>query len=806
MDVSPRDRLRDLQAGLARHSAVAMLLEDAAGRIVAASDRAAELVGSTPDALLGRAFDSLRPLAEGSSRRLRRERIPPAGALLVESELWAADGRRLPVEIQSRRVEIAGETCIHHTIRDLSSALRERQWQRLFFELPFIGMAIVSPATQRWIAVNDELCRILGHPREQLQAMTWLQLTHPEDLASDLDLYNDVLEGRSDGYQSAKRFIHADGSVIHAAIDVRAVRKPDRSVDYFVATIDDITGAVLARRELERSRNVYATLSGTHAAVARMREVPALLDEVCRVAVQGGGFMLAVAHRVAADGTLERIAARAVDPASIQETSFASQGLSLEAVRTGRLCISNHLSPGSLSDTWIGRVRTSGARSAAALPVFGAGRIAAVLALFASEPDYFSPALERTVAEIGDGLSYALDSLGARAAVESSERTYRELFDHHPMPMWVYELATRRILAVNEAAVRHYGYSAEEFTSLRLEDLRPAADVPGLPDNLASADADSPETGLWRHRLKDGTVIDAEVRSHPIEMDGRPGRLVMAIDVTARRRAETALQDSEGRLRELNEDLERRIETRTAELLLAKERAEESDRVKSLFLASVSHELRTPLNSIIGFSDVLLAGLAGSISEEQCRQIGIINASGRHLLALITDFLDISKIEAGALTLDLHELDLHAQLEQDVAAYRQAAQERGLRLELMLARAPARVMADPRRLRQVVDNLVSNAIKFTDAGFVRIRTECTPEEVRLAVEDTGIGIEPGELQRLFEPFVRVETRSRRPREGTGLGLAIARRLARAMGGTIDAHSRPGEGSRFVVTLPRLAAR
>ena len=805
MDSRAPERLRELQAGLARYSSVAMLLEDAGGRIVAASDRAAEMIGCTPETLLGRAFDALRPLAEGSTHRLRRERVPATGALLVESELWTTDGRRLPVEIQSRRATIGDEPCLHHTIRDLTDTLREHQWQRLFFELPFIGMAITSPVTQRWIAVNDELCRILGYPREQLQQMTWVQVTHPEDLATDLELADAVRSGRSDGYQMAKRYLHADGSVVHAAIDVRCVRKADRSVDYFVATIDDITSEVLARRELEHSRSVYATLSGTHAAVARIRNVPALLDEVCRVAVQGGGFMLAVAHRLAADGTLERIAARAVEPEMIRETSFASQGLSQEAIRSGHLCVANNLARGSLSDTWIGRVRTSGARSAAALPIYRGGRIAAVLALFASEADFFSPALERTVGEIGEGLSYALDSLDARAAVESSERTYRELFERHPMPMWVQDASTRSILAVNSAAVRHYGYTSEEFTRLRVDDLD-AGDEPAGASDAPVTSSSATDAGFRRHRRRDGSVTEVELRSHAIAMDGRPARLVMATDVTARRRAEQALLESESRLRALNEDLEKRIYARTEELLLAKERAEESDRVKSLFLASVSHELRTPLNSIIGFSDVLLAGLAGTISEEQSKQIGIINASGRHLLALITDFLDISKIEAGALSLDMREVDLQAQLDRDVAAYRQAALERGLRLEWRPATAPLRVQADPRRLKQVVDNLVSNAVKFTDVGYVRIATEGDEEVVRLVVEDSGIGIEPAELQRLFEPFVRVEQRSKRPREGTGLGLAIARRLVRAMGGTIEAHSQPGAGSRFVVTLRRVAAR
>jgi PAS domain S-box-containing protein len=386
-------------------------------------------------------------------------------------------------------------------------------------------------------------------------------------------------------------------------------------------------------------------------------------------------------------------------------------------------------------------------------------------------------------------------------AFTGSEHTYRLLFERHPAPMWVYDLEERRILAVNESAIAAYGYSRAEFLALRIDDLRPPEDVPALIDNVRRSAPGMQQSGVWRHRRKDGTVFDAEIRSHSLDIDGRPARIVMASDVTERRRAEYALQQRESELTALNLQLEDRIYARTAELLEAKERAEAADRVKSVFLATVSHELRTPLNSIIGFSDLLLQGLAGPVTAEQKKQLGIVRASGQHLLELIGDLLDISRIEAGALTLQQTAIDLCELLRESLEPHRKAAAERGLRFEHALLPDGCIVCADRKRVRQVVANLLSNAVKFTDQGCVAMRVERLSGHVRVTIEDTGIGIDAADLAVLFEPFRRLERRGHHSREGTGLGLAIARRLTEAMGGEIGVASEPGRGSRFWFTLP-----
>lgn len=315
----------------------------------------------------------------------------------------------------------------------------------------------------------------------------------------------------------------------------------------------------------------------------------------------------------------------------------------------------------------------------------------------------------------------------------------------------------------------------------------------GEPRGMLNVYAD--EVGFFR---------DAEIAL----LDEAAGDLSFALDVERqddeRRRAEAALQ-------ELNTTLEAKVADRTAELTETAERAEAADRLKSAFLATMSHELRTPLNSIIGFTGIIAQGLAGPLTDEQAKQLGMVQASARHLLALINDVLDISKIEAGQLVTASEPFDLADAITTVADTVGPLAEAKGLEL-VVPAHAPAdtaSMVGDQRRVQQILLNLLANAIKFTDAGTVTLELEhlsasdspLDVASVRMSVTDTGIGIAPEDLTQLFRPFHQVDTGLARERDGTGLGLAICHRLTTLMGGTIDAHSTPGRGSTFVVVLP-----
>jgi PAS domain S-box-containing protein len=274
------------------------------------------------------------------------------------------------------------------------------------------------------------------------------------------------------------------------------------------------------------------------------------------------------------------------------------------------------------------------------------------------------------------------------------------------------------------------------------------------------------------------------------------------------------------------QELEKRVRERTHELAEANVRLQELDRLKSMFIASMSHELRTPLNSIIGFTGIILMGMSGPLHEVQKRQLGMVKKSANHLLSLINDVIDVSKIESGRTELSIETFDLSALAEEVKESLAVAAADKGLRLEFH-ADGRAEISSDRRRVRQILVNLVGNAVKFTETGGVAIAVTTAADSamavegagpgcagpakgtgpaiaangVRVVVRDTGVGMDRQDMERLFQAFSRIHIQGRPVVEGTGLGLYLSRRIAALLGGEIKAESEPGRGSAFTLFLP-----
>ncbi|HET8778265.1 MAG TPA: ATP-binding protein [Candidatus Limnocylindria bacterium] len=236
----------------------------------------------------------------------------------------------------------------------------------------------------------------------------------------------------------------------------------------------------------------------------------------------------------------------------------------------------------------------------------------------------------------------------------------------------------------------------------------------------------------------------------------------------------------------------------TERLTATNESLERASRAKSQFLASVSHELRTPMNAILGFTDALLAGVDGPLNEEQMTSLGWVQRGGRDLLGLINEILDLSKIEAGKLAIDPHPFDPRELLESVIAQHRSLAAQKGIRLSWQDGGAPAEVILDRQRVRQILVNLLGNALKFTEAGeVVAVAGGASGGRLEVAVRDTGPGIAPEQHTTIFEEFGQAGGNA----PGTGLGLAISRRLARVMGGDVTVESQLGRGATFHLALP-----
>jgi signal transduction histidine kinase len=257
--------------------------------------------------------------------------------------------------------------------------------------------------------------------------------------------------------------------------------------------------------------------------------------------------------------------------------------------------------------------------------------------------------------------------------------------------------------------------------------------------------------------------------------------------------------ETEQALQKAYDELETRVMERTEELSRANARLQELDKLKSMFIASMSHELRTPLNSIIGFTGIILGGMSGRITDEQRKQLGMVKGSASHLLELINDVIDVSKIEADKIQLSIEEFDLSALVQEVYKSFEAGVREQDLKIVFEPFKSLI-ISSDKRRTKQVIINLVSNAIKFTDKGRIDIKLTTTDSQAEISVADTGIGIKREDMGRLFQAFGRITTENRLT-EGSGLGLYLSKKITALLGGDISVASEVGRGSVFTFTLP-----
>jgi PAS domain S-box-containing protein len=365
-----------------------------------------------------------------------------------------------------------------------------------------------------------------------------------------------------------------------------------------------------------------------------------------------------------------------------------------------------------------------------------------------------------------------------------AEEKFRGLLESAPDAIVIVD-TTGTIVLVNTQTERLFGYPRAELLGQSVDVLVPDRFRAGhghhrhqyvIDPNVREMGA-----GLSLHgRRRDGSEFPVEISLSPL--DTEDGTLISSSirDISDRRRVERALHEK-------NVELER------------------ANQAKDRFLATMSHELRTPLNAIIGFTGLMLMKLPGPLTGDQEKQLGMVQSSGKHLLSLINDLLDLAKIDAGNVHVQLVEVTVQPLIEEVAATLRPAAEGKGLRLGLRLPPAPLVVQTDRRALQQILINLTSNAIKFSDGGVVSIAARTLQGDghptFELSVTDTGAGISLADQARLFQPFTQVGSHAARRSDGSGLGLYLCRKLAELLGGHVGVRSEPGKGSCFTLVLP-----
>ncbi|MDD1622065.1 MAG: response regulator [Methylococcaceae bacterium] len=404
--------------------------------------------------------------------------------------------------------------------------------------------------------------------------------------------------------------------------------------------------------------------------------------------------------------------------------------------------------------------------------------------------------LHRSLHEREVALKDALEKLR-----QSSEQSFRELFEGSMDAITITD-PEQGFVDCNARAVELFGFeSKQQLINVHPGVVSPPTQPNGRPsldladEYIRRAMAEGKMQFEWVYQRPDASLFTVDILLSAINWKGRPAVQGSLRDITE-------LKRNADELRRYKDHLEDEIQLRTADLVLARDAAEAANRAKSAFLASMSHELRTPLNAILGFSKLLRKDT--QLLPAQRDKLDIINRSGEHLLMLINDVLEMSKIEAGRVQLENAPFDLGAMISEVTGLLEVRAKEKGLRLLIdQSSRFPRYIHGDEARLRQVLTNLVGNAVKFTRQGEVTVRLGTRQNNIshlKIEVEDSGPGIRPEDQHRIFQPFVQLG-KQKGDNKGTGLGLALTRQYVQLMGGTISVESALGKGSLFRVELP-----
>ena len=646
-----------------------------------------------------------------------------------------------------------------------------------------VGIGVLS-GDDRWLDANQRLCELLGYSREELLNLERVDTTHPGDVDAEWLELERVRRGETGSTQLEERYQLKNGNSVWVSVTAARTRTDDPRATELLLVVQDLT----TRRESQRGLSVQHLVSQI---IAEAKSPPETLQTV--LAEVGRTLRWSYATYWALDHTANVLRpVRTWMPSDRVFVEFDRKTKGIVFGRgegfPGRVLESGR--PNWESDLAVppvyprsGEASAEGLHSAFGIPVRTADRFFGVLEFFAEDVLPPDQALLNAAQGVGYQLGEFLERARAREAEHESEVRKASILDT-ALDSIITSDETGRITEFNAAAEAAFGYKKAEVIGRQMADLI----IPhryrerhreGMKRYLATGEAHVLGRRIEIEALRaDGSELPVELAIVRVPLPGPAFFTAYIRDLTERKR----------------------LEADQARLL---KESEEANRAKSEFLATMSHELRTPLNAISGYTELLKMGLRGPVTEEQVADLERINRSQSHLLGIINDILQFAKLESGQLEMTVDEFPVETALDTAEELVRPQLEAKKISYARLRGDKSAKVRADSDRFQQIVLNLLSNALKFTpEGGRITVAWRIEQQRFLIDVADTGIGIAVDQFERIFDPFVQVQSGTTRTSEGVGLGLAISRDMARQMGGDVYVKSELGNGATFTLALPQ----
>jgi len=848
---------------------------------------------------------------------------PHGGSVLASYDLWQlglllANG--VLVSLLSEALHRSRHKLLAHgqEIDSIEGQLRQsEQRNQSTFDRAAVGIALVAP-DGHWLQVNRRLCDIVGYSQDELQHLTFQQITYPDDLETDQAFMRQMFAAEISNYSMEKRYVCKNGSIIWANLTVALVWKPDGTPDYFISTVEDIQlrkqaeaalkASEAALQEAQRLARIgnwrWDVVQDRHYWSSEIYQIygrdlslpPAVYPEVAQYFTPESWNKLSTAvERCQTDGvayacdaevvrfdgsawiTARGDATRQADGkiielhGTVQDITerkqaevalLAAQQAALEEQRRARLAALNLMEDAVLAraraEVTNAALRESEERSLMAQEGAHVGiwdwgfetkqlylspQCASLFDMSSSvvhryhdmrsrvHPDDLPSAEHALQQRIAHGEAFEVEfRLARKAGVErwlvikgqaqsdsagkpvrlsgiclditerkQTEQLLRKLsqaVEQSPEGVVITDV-NGCIEYVNQAFVHTTGYDLDGIIGQNARILRSGLmsqeSYLGLKHALASGER---WHGEFINRRKNGEIYHVSATISPIRQQGGEITHYVAVqaDISEKKRLDEELEHYRYHLEEM-------VSERTLQLAEAQERAEAANHAKSAFLANMSHEIRTPMNAILGLTHLLLRD---GVSAQQAERLDKVSNAGQHLLSIINDVLDLSKIEAGRLELLREDFSIPTLFSNVCALIHDTASAKGLEVSVDVEGVPEWLCGDVTRLRQALLNYAGNAVKFTEQGAIVLRARMVQQKndwfyLRFEVQDSGIGITSEQRQRLFQMFEQADISTTRKYGGTGLGLAINQRLAKLMGGEVGVDDAPGHGCVFWFT-------